>query len=414
VTRRVTAGLRQLFQDHPRRTVAAFAVPVLIVKLLLAARTFGTKDMLHWADFTAGVRAAGPVGVYGITFPHSFYNHPPLMGFVLWFINGLQDLGISDNFSIRALAGLCDVGSAFVLLAMLRRRRPLSQATLAAVLLAVSPVLLLVSGFHGNTDPDFVFMTLLGLYLLVDRRLPQFAGMAFAVAIGIKIVPMVVLPAVAVYAWKRGGRTLVLLAAGFLAVFAFTWGPALLSQFAQVKAQVLGYAGIGDSFWGIMQVGHWLGDPGWVAVLEGSGRFGLVLVCALLPAAAVWFRPAGILPAVAWSLLVFLAFATSFGVQYLVWPVAVAFLVNVRWAAAYSFSAGIMLAVIYNQWNGGLPWNYGDPKTPTTGDKVGLVVPWLVLLVLIVQATAAAVRSDPPGRPVQGKLQHFDPRRDFT
>jgi hypothetical protein len=136
-----------------------------------------------------------------------------------------------------------------------------------------------------------------------------------------------------------------------------------------------------------------------------------VLVCALLPAVAVWFRPAGILPAAAWSLLVFLAFATSFGVQYLVWPVAVAFLVSVRWAAAYSFSAGLMLAVIYNQWSGGLPWDYGDPTTPTTGDKVGLVVPWLVLLVLIALATAQAVRAEGNVRPVHGKLQHSDPRQ---
>lgn len=406
-------GLRQLILDHPRSTVAAFAVPVLVVKLLLAARTFGTKDMIHWADFTAGVRSAGPVGIYGVIFPHSFYNHPPLMGFVLWFVNGLQDIGISDNFSIRALASLCDVGSAFVLLALLRRRRSLGQATTAAAALAVSPALLLVSGFHGNTDPDFVFLTLLGLYLLVDRRLPAAAGMVFALAIGVKIVPMVVLPAVAVYAWKRGGRTLVLLAAGFLVVFALTWGPALVTQFAQVKAQVLGYAGAGDSFWGIMQIGHWLGDPGWVAVWGGPGRFALVVVCALLPAVAVWFRPAGILTAVAWSLLVFLAFATTFGVQYLVWPVAVAYLVNVWWATAYSFAAGIMLAAIYNQWAGGLPWNYADPTTSTAGDLVGLMVAWLVLLVLIALATVRTVRGNGNPRPVRGKLGQFDPRRDI-
>ena len=370
------------------------ALPVLAVKLLLAARTFGTKDMLHWADFLAGVRAAGPVGIYRLTFAYSFYNHPPLMGYVLWVVNGLRDAGVSDNFTIRALASLCDVGSAFVLLALLRRRRPLIQAVSAAALLAVSPLLLLVSGFHGNTDPDFVFLTMLGLYLLVDRRLPLYAGMAFALAIGVKIVPMVVLPAVAVYAWKRGGRCLVLLAAGFLVIFALSWGPALLTEYQPVKAHVLGYTGNGYSLWGIMQIGHWLGDPGWVAVLGGPGRIGLVAVCAVLPAVAVAFRSAAILPAVAWSLLVFLAFATTFGVQYLVWPVAVAYLVNVRWATAYSFSAGIMLAVIYNRWSGGLPWQYANPTVFTIGEKIGLVVPWLVLLVLIASATVQAVSAN--------------------
>ena len=407
------AALGVLLQDRPRATVAAFAVPVLIVKLVIAARTIGTKDMLHWDDFAAGVRDGGPVGIYGLSFPHSFYNHPPLMGFVLWIVNGLQDIGISDNFSIRALASLCDVGSAFVLLALLRRRRPLQQATFAAVLLAVSPVLLLVSGFHGNTDPDFVFLTLLGLYLLVERRLPLWAGVVLALAIGVKIVPMVVLPALAVYAWKRGPRTLLLLAAGFLATFALTWGPALLTQFQPVKAHVLGYAGNGYSLWGFMQIGHWLGDPGWVAVLGGPGRIGLVLVCAVLPALAVWMRPAAVLPAVAWSLLVFLAFATTFGVQYLAWTVAVAYFVDLWWATAYNISAGILLAVIYNRWSGGLPWNYADPTLFTTGEKIGLLAPWAVLLVLTWQATAAIVRTRPeqqsaPGtsRPTRGRQQH--------
>lgn len=406
--RRGTTAARRRLTAHPELTVAAFAAPVLVVKLVLAARTFGTKDMLHWADFTAGVRTAGPVGIYRLTFPHSFYNHPPLVGDVLWLVNGLQDIGISDNFSIRALASLCDVGSAFVLLALLRRRRPLGQATLAAVLLAVSPVLLLVSGFHGNTDPDFVFLTLLGLYLLVDRRLPLYAGVALALAIGIKIVPMVVLPAVAVYAVKRGPRTLLLLAAGFLATFALTWGPALVTEFQPVKAQVLGYAGNGYSLWGVMQIGHWLGDPGWVGVLGGPGRIVLVLVCAVLPALAVWFRPDAVLPAAAWSLLVFLAFATTFGVQYLVWAVAVAYLVDLWWATAYNISAGILLAVIYNRWSGGLPWYYADPTPFTNGEKIGLLVPWGALLALTWLATVAIIRgrdaaSPAERRPVGGR-----------
>lgn len=396
-----------MLEDHPTATVAACAVPVLLVKLVLAASTFGTKDMRHWADFLAGVRAAGPVDIYGLTFPLSFYNHPPLMGYVLWVVNGLRDIGISDNFSIRALASLCDVGSAFVLLALLRRRRPLYQATLAAVLLAVSPVLLLVSGFHGNTDPDFAFLTLLGLYLLVDRRLPLWSGVALALAVGIKIVPVVVLPALAVYAWKRGGRELLLLAAGFAATFALTWGPPLLSQFQPVKAHVLGYAGNGSSLWGFMQIGHWLGDPAWVGVLGDDGRFGLVLVCALLPALAVWWRPAVILPAVAWSLLVFLAFATTFGVQYLVWAVAVAYLVDLWWATAYNISAGVLLAVIYNRWSGGLPWDYADPTPFTDGEKIGLLVPWAVLLVLTALATIAIIR----GAIVKGATVNHDDRR---
>ena len=355
-----------LLLGRPTATVLAFALPVLAVKLIIAARTYGSKDITHWADFAAGVRSAGPVGIYGLTFPLSFYNHPPLMGFVLWFVNGLRDVGIPLGFTIRALASLADVGSALVVLELLRRRTDVRTATAAAILVALSPVLFLVSGFHGNTDPIFVFLTVLSLYLLLDRRAPAVAGAMLALAIGVKIVPVVVLPALLVYAWKLGGRTAALFAIGFAGVSALTWGPALLAQFHSVVAHVLGYHGNGYSLWGVMQLGHWLHDPAWVGLLSGPGSVVLVCVSALVPAAAIWRRPAVVLPAVAWSLLVFLALATSFGVQYLVWAVVAGYFVNFWLATVYNLSAGAVLAEIYDRWSGGLPWNYADPSVFTT------------------------------------------------
>jgi cytochrome d ubiquinol oxidase subunit I len=44
------------------------------------------------------------------------------------------------------------------------------------------------------------------VYLLVDRRAPVWAGAAFAVAISIKIVPVIALPLLLVAAWRLGRR----------------------------------------------------------------------------------------------------------------------------------------------------------------------------------------------------------------
>ncbi len=376
------AGFRR-----PRLVILSFAVPILILKLIFAATTYGTNDIFHWGDFSQGVRSAGPVGIYGLTFAGSFYNHPPLIGYFLWLVNGIGDLGIPYRFTIRAVASLADVASALVLFELLRSRRSLAVATTAAVLLAISPVLVVISGFHGNTDPVFALLTLLSAYLLVDRRNPAVSGIAIALAVGIKIIPFVVIPALLIYAVRQSRRSAAGFIAGFAVTFAVTWGPALFGQFRAVRLDVIGYGGLGYSWWGVMQFGHWLGDPAWVAVVAGPGRTVLVGICALVPAVAVWRRPGVILPAVAWSLIVFLALATAFGTQYLVWPLAACYLISVSLATVYSFSAGLILVDIYTRWSGGLPWYRASASEFTGAEKLLLLVPWTTLVLIAVQAS---------------------------
>ena len=359
------------------------------LKLAVAVTTFGSNDIAHWYDFTQGVQTAGPVGIYGLIFEKSFYNHPPLMGYFLWVVNRFTDLGIPYSFTIRLASCLADVGSAFLVFELLRRRGSLYRAVCAGTLVAISPVLFVVSGFHGNTDPVFVFLTLLSVYLLVDRLAPALAGATLALAVGIKIVPFVVVPILLVYAYRQRPRTAAWFAGAFLVVFALTWGPALIGQFDAVRKDVIGYGGVGYSLWGVMQFGHWMGDPGWVHFLAGPGRSLLVLVCALVPSVAVWRRPAVVLPAVAWSLILFLTLATTFGVQYLVWPVAVAYLVSLRLATIYSFTAGAVLIEVYNRWSGGLPWYHAVASAFTGLEKLLFLVPWFTLVLLSVQATRA-------------------------
>ena len=374
---------------YPRVTILVFAVPVLVLKLIIAARTYGTDDVWRWGDFIGGVRRAGPVGIYGLDLKHSFYNHPPLIGYFLWLVNVIQDgVGIPYRFTIRAVSSFADVGSALVIYALLRHRRGIVDATCAGVLVAVSPVLFMVSGFHGNTDPIFVFLTMASVYLLVDRRAAGLAGAILALAVGVKIVPMVVIPILAIYALRRGPRVLLQFGGCFAVVFALTWGPALILQFGRVRAHVLGYAGSGGSNWGFMQVGQWLGNPGWVQFAAGPGRGLLVLICALVPTVAVWRRPGVVVTAVAWSLILFLALAPSFSVQYLVWAVAASYLVNIRWATLYSMSAGVVLFQVYNRWSGGLPWYWGHATVFTNSEKVLLLLPWAALAVTAVIATS--------------------------
>ncbi|MEO7260935.1 MAG: glycosyltransferase family 39 protein [Jatrophihabitantaceae bacterium] len=359
-----------------RRLVLAIALLALALKVVIAARTYGTNDIRHWTDFVNGVAERGPVGVYGITFERSFYNHPPVIGYFLQLVDLGRQHGVSIGFSIRSVASLADVGSALLMFEILRRRRSLREATWAACLAAVSPVLVIISGFHGNTDPIFVLFTLLALHLLADRDKPLAAGLSMGIAIGIKIVPVVAIPVLLVLALTKGRSTLLKFGTGFVVAFGITWLPALIAHGQAVREHVLGYAGSGISQWGLIQIGHWFDDPGWADFLTDTGRFPVVLLCALVPAALVWRRPSMAAEAIGLSLVSFLFLSPAFGCQYLVWAMAAAYLLNFGWATVYNLGAGLVLFKIYTRWAHGFPWNHAGYWGLVGVELVGALLLW--------------------------------------
>ena len=376
-----------------RRLVLIVALAAFVLKAVIAARTYGTNDIRHWTDFVNGVAERGPVGIYGITFERSFYNHPPVIGYFLQLVDLARHHGVSIGFSIRSVASLADVGSALLMFELLRRRRSLREAGWAAALVAVSPVLVIISGFHGNTDPIFVFFTLLALYLLADRDKPLAGGLAMGIAIGIKIVPVVAVPALLVLAYTRGRRSLLRFGAGFAAAVAISWLPALIAHGEAVREHVLGYAGSGISQWGLIQIGHWFSDPGWADFLTQTGRFPVVLLCALVPAALVWRRPWMAAEAVALSLVSFLFLSPAFGCQYLVWATAAAYLLNFGWATVYNLGAGLVLFKIYTRWAHGFPWNHANYWGLVGVELIGALLLWACLGLLAVLGVRRILRS---------------------
>ena len=367
-----------------RALVLAAAAVALVLKVWIAVRTYGTGDVGRWQQFADGVRAAGPVGVYGLTWPSSFYNHPPAIGYFLEFVNGMQHLGVHSGTTIRTASSLADVATALIVFELLRRRGPLRTAAWSGILVGVSPVLFMVSGYHGNTDPIFTMFTLLSVLLLADRDRPVLAGMAMGLALGVKIVPVVAVPALLVYAASRGSRTFWRYTAGLAGVFVLTWGPALALQGRHVIDDVIGYQGSALRQWGLIQIAHWLGDPGWETFLVGPGRFVVLALCCGVPAYFVWRRPGVLAPAVGLSLVGFLLLSPAFGVQYAVWPVAGAYLIGFTSATLYNLSAGVMLFVIYNRWSDGLPWNIAHANKFTPTEVILGMIAWTALLVVAV------------------------------
>jgi 4-amino-4-deoxy-L-arabinose transferase-like glycosyltransferase len=388
-----------------RVLVLCAAALALIPKLWMAATTFGTNDVLHWEGFAAGVRRAGPIGIYRLHFALP-YNHPPLVGWMLVAMNHLGSLGLSLPFLIRAQSSLADVVTALLIFEMVRPARGLRAATAAGVLVAFSPVLLIISGFHGNTDPVFVMFAMLSAYLLVCPRWPgrpwlspALAGASLGVAMSIKLVPVVMIPVLLLLAWRLGRRHLAAFVAGAGVVLVPLWTPVLLREWRPFRAHVLGYAGGPLHPWGITEfLASASVGPSVVSFLVGPGRFLILAVSALLPVALLLWRRDAVLPAVGLTLVLFFLLSPAWGTQYLSWPVAAAYLIDFRAATAYNLTAGALLADVYNRWSGGLPWNFAHAKALVPSEISLLAVVWTMLLLVAINGLRRVAR--PAGRTV--------------
>ncbi len=120
---------------------------------------------------------------------HTIY--PPVAQ--LWF--RLVDLVSPDSLGIRGYqlaAGLVAVATTFVLIGVLRR---LGKDPRNAVLWAWCPLVVLESGANGHVDGLGALLTLLAVYWLARRR-TWLGSVVLGVAVGVKLLPALVLPAV--------------------------------------------------------------------------------------------------------------------------------------------------------------------------------------------------------------------------
>jgi Mannosyltransferase (PIG-M) len=344
-------------------------VIALLLKLLLAACTLGTNDARTWEHDLVTLRTSGFAELYrsGVQYDspagrlsqRQAFIHPPAV------LHALPILG--NPFWLRAVCALADACTLTLLWSMFGNRAQI-------LVLALSPISILISGFHGNTDPIMMFFLVTAAFF-AERGNAARAGVAFGLACSVKLVPLIFAPAILLYLPGLRPRL------RWLAATAAVWVVLSMSYLAQEPALILrsmlGYSGA-TGLWGFSLVSTLLGagriyDPAakWIALLAAS--------CVPLMLRKRLFAQCGFIA------FTFLLLSPGFGLQYLAWTVPWTVMLQRRAMIAYHAMAGTAALAVYaaasQNTSAGV---YADLLNPA-------YFPVLILMGLVCWVTIAAI-----------------------
>jgi len=365
--------------DRRAQIVVLLALAIAtILKIEWIVSSIGSADTFIF--FTFGkVLSVNPLKALYEAGP--LFNHTPLAGLFVKHLY-LATHGKIDPFSklLRAPSVLADIG---LVLALLHVRRVTGRPPWwALTLFAISPVSIMVSGFHGNLDPVMVLLVFCASIAVMHGR-PALCGILFAAACNVKMMPLLFTPLFFFFWWARSWRT----AARFTVPFAILMlvGSAVpLVQCPGAYLQhVFGYGG----FWGGWGITFWLRQTGMAnfqpvnfsELTHVESLIMTTLKCVVIAStlAIAWRRrkvpPSEFFGTVGAVWVVLFVFAPGAAVQYMVWYAPFILLLEPRWWAAITTGASVYMFLFYHsasKWE--FPWTFAFP----TDEQVPFWSPW--------------------------------------
>jgi hypothetical protein len=352
----------------PRTLVLVLLGLATAAKTLWAMNSRGTCDVALFYAFGEVMKRYGMACLYE---RGTLFNHTPFTG---WMVRQLYD-ATSNNFAAFAaiLRIACALADIVLVLGLLHVRALTGKPPWWALcLFALSPVSVMVSGFHGNIDPIMVmFLFLAAVAVLKDQ--PVLCGVLFAAACNIKIVPIMVAPVFIFYWMGRGWRPALSFmgTSGALMLAGAAWG--LINCPAAFLRNVFGYG----SFWGGWGITYWLRLTGiadfqrmdFTGLSASQERVMLIMKVLLLAGLLIlaWRRRK--LGGLEFFTTLGAAFTWIFammpgaGPQYMVWFAPFILLLSPRWWAALTAGSAIFMARFYHS-NAGFhfPWDSVFPR----------------------------------------------------
>ena len=389
------------------------ALASFLLKLAIAYNTFGTNDVFTFYAFARSLSDHGLEWTYrhGTVWLSSSasFNHPPITAYFLRGIYHLaqlesfRSLGLTFPFLLRLPAILADFGVVLVLVRILKKNPQWRRHGWATVLLAVSPVSIMVSGYHGNTDPVMVLFLFIACYACLQKR-PWLCGLGLALSCQIKIIPLLFFP-VFFFFWLHRGRI-----ASFIVSFGLTTIALLSEPLLHFPRLLLRNVVSYNSYWGIWGITYWLRltalpalsrvwfdgfSPAQTAV---SDVLKIGIITAVV--AIAWRRRAlnglALYGSIGLGWMVFFIFSPGICAQYLVWLAPFVLLLSPSAYVWVTATSALFLFFFYNIISHGLPWYRGISTeqlnsvwTPWT------LWPWAVLIVELILLWMKAVAADP-------------------
>jgi hypothetical protein len=348
------------------------------LRITISSLSIGSEDARLWLEFAKNISRVGVIQTY---FDRGDFNHPPLMalhGWLSYELSQLLHLRFSAVFRVPVIAS--DALAAWLLWRIWRHA---GTGTAAGVVAAFGFNLISISvgAYHCNTDCLLANLCLAAAYAF-SRGHWRWAGFLLGAAINVKIVPLMLVPVLALSLPSRRallefGLPLLLCSLPFVPVAVLAW-PMLVNN-------VLGYNSIPFQWGSVLfmleskrtlpAVSAWLRDS-----YMPSARFiilGLMFAIGLLQRRLKTLDTFE-LGALAFSIL--LVLAPGFGIQYLAWPVSLLFAANPRWANRYAVVGGAFAVLVYYVfWTGTRPWFSHFHNFPPPVPSVGLLA-WSVLV----------------------------------
>ncbi len=391
-------------QSDPRavRLLVGWSILVgTILRLALSAISIGTNDASIWQHIATRVAEVGLLDAYRT---EQLMNHPPLP--VLW---ARWALAVSADtwfaFVMKLPAIAADAGSIWLLARIWLGRCDVRRAGLAAIAMALSPVAILISGYHCNTDNVYAFLALLAMYLITDRQRFFLGGLVLAAAINVKLIPVLLIPGA--LSLCRSRRDLVRLICG-LAIGVVPFLP-LLAAPEVIRRNMLAYVPP-VSEWGIALLLHDIFNHAPFAhtahaLMEAYlslGRWAILLGVAGLSVASWRQRRWNGYEIGFISFALLLVLAPGFGPQYSVMVVPLLLALSISRAWVYGALAGMFLLLAYASrlTSSSIPFQtIFLPHAPTPpGAPFGLLAWWVLLETMVVLTFR---RSTPGGAPMR-------------
>jgi hypothetical protein len=318
------------------------ALAAFSLKLFLAAYTLGTNDARTWEHDLTTLRTAGFAELYrsGVQY-HSptgrqsqrqAFIHPPAV------LHALRIFG--NRFWLRAVCAVADAGT----LALLSRM--FGGVPLIVIL---SPISILISGFHGNTDPIMMFFLVLAVFF-AERGSGGRSGLAFGLACSVKLIPLVFAPAILLCLTRPRLRL------KWIAVSLGLWIalslPYLAHEPSLILRSIIGYSGA-TGLWGLSLLS--------IKPYDVWAKWIALFAAALLPLLLKkrLFERCGLIA------FLFLFLSPAFGLQYLAWTVPWSVSLHRSARIAWHAVAGATALAVYTAAAGKTPARtYADLLNP--------------------------------------------------